>query len=262
MSRHVFIQVLCAFVLGGIAGGRSFEVVCPEAMSVPCHQIDNLDVTGRPSTTGECGPIESLFRDSVLAHDSLIVRIWTVRDTCGHAGSCFQSIRLTPGRPRIAILPLENLAAAEDGARVLIRLLADAVSASPTLDLIPAGKVDDALLRGRVRQPFLMDDDQRVKLAAALAADYFVVGSLLNYQSYEDQYSGPVPMISCTLQLQRATDGETVWSESLHAVGNDGEWLFGMGVEHDITRLGSKLARQAATKMAFHAIPKRCSGTQ
>ena len=235
------------------------EVTCPETVTTPCHQLEDLNVTGRPVVAGGCGEAALVFRDSTLARDSLVIRIWTVRDTCGGVQTCFQTIRLTPGHPRIAVLPLENLAAAEDGARVLMRLMAEAISSSPSLESISAGKVDDALLRGRVRQPFLMDDEQRVKLAAALDAQYFVVGSLLNYQVYEDQYSGPIPMISCALQLQRASDGKVVWSESLHAVGNDGEWVFGMGVEHDITRLGRDLAKRAATAISARAIGGRCS---
>ena len=259
MSRKFSSALILAFFMCGLAQGQAMDVICPETVTIPCHQLEDLNVTGRPVVAGGCGAAALEFRDSTLAPDSLVFRIWTVSDTCGGVQTCFQTIRLTPGRPRIAVLPLENLAAAEDGARVLVRLLAEAISAEPSLELISAGKVDDALLRGRVRQPFLMDDEQRSKLGATLDAQYFVVGSLLNYQSYEDQYSGPIPMISCALQLQRASDGKAVWSESLHAVGNDGEWLFGMGVEHDITRLGRDLAKRAATTISVRAAGRRCS---
>lgn len=259
MNCKLARALVLALLMCGLAQGQAMEVICPEAVTIPCHQLEDLSVTGRPAVVGGDGTAALEFRDSTLARDSLVIRIWNVSDTFGAVQTCFQTIRLTPGRPRIAVLPLENLAAAEDGARVLVRLLAEAVASSPVLELVSAGKVDDALLRGRVRQPFLMDDDQRSKLATTLDAQYFVVGSLLNYQVYQDQYSGPIPMIGCALQLQRASDGKTVWSESLHAVGNDGEWLFGMGVEHDITRLGRDLAKRAATAISTRAAGGRCS---
>jgi hypothetical protein len=104
-----------------------------------------------------------------------------------------------------------------------------------------------------------MDDEQRAKLSEMIDAQYFVVGSLLNYEVYQDPYSGPIPMISCTMQLQRAFDGKAVWSESIHAVGNDGEWLFALGVEHDITRLGRDLARQAAGEIADRLAKQPCA---
>lgn len=233
---------------------------CPEGREVPCRQLDDLDVTGRPSATGGCGPVAFFFRDSVLANDSLVVRIWTGTDSCGESQICFQPLTLLPGRPRLAVLPLENLSSAEEGGRVFQRLLEEALGDLAPTEFIAPAKVDDAVMRGRVRQPVLMDDEQRARLRKSLDAQYLVVGSLLNYEVYQDQYSGMIPMISCVLQLQRASDGKTLWSESLHAVGNDGEWLFAMGVEHDITRLGRKLARKAARAMAEHVSSAPCTG--
>lgn len=255
MRRVNYIVGALLHFAATVVNADPLVLTCPEARTVSCNQLDDLEITGEAVATGGCGAPLLLYRDSILAPDSLVLRIWSVADSCGGSQVCFQSIALTPGMPRIAVLPLENLSSAEDGARVLQRLLEDAMGKSENWITASPAKVDDAIMRGRVRQPVLMDDGQRRKLAEELDAQYFIVGSLLNYEVFQDQYSGPIPMISCALQLQRAADGRVVWSESLHAVGNDGEWLFALGVEHDITRLARNLASKAAS-----AVSKRLDG--
>lgn len=250
MRRFNYV-VAGLLVLGAApASADPLVLTCPNAKTVPCNQLDNLEQTGEAAASGGCGTPLLLYRDSILAPDSLVLRIWSVADTCGGSQVCFQSIMLTASISRVAVLPLENLSSAEEGPRVLQRLLEEAMSKSENWITVPPAKVDDAIMRGRVRQPVLMDDGQRRKLSLELDAHYFIVGSLLNYEVFQDQYSGPIPMISCALQLQRASDGKVVWSESLHAVGNDGEWLFALGVEHDITRLARKLATRAAAAVS------------
>lgn len=250
MNRLTWVLLTSIPLVSGSVLAEPLTITCPEARTVSCHALDDAATTGRPNVTGGCGPITLFYRDSVLAPDTLLVRIWAAEDTCGNQDVCFQVLTLSRLAPRVAVLPLENLSSAEEGSRVLQRLLEDALGGAGGVALITPAKVNDAIMRGRIRQPVLMDDDQRHRLSEALGADYFLVGSLLNYSTYQDQYSGPIPQISATLQLQRAHDGRTIWSESLHAVGNDGEWLFALGVEHDVTRLGGKLAKKAVSSFS------------
>ena len=258
MNRTPGIIVLLVLFLAVGAMADPLTVTCPDTKTIRCNQLEDMDVAGRAVAAGGCGAPALVFRDSTLAVDSLVIRIWTAADTCGAVEVCFQPLVLTPAVPRIAILPMENLSTGEEGARVLQRLLEEAMGESSTFVLISPAKVDEAIMRGRVRQPILMDDEQRRRLSQSIDATYFVVGSLLNYEVYQDQYSGPIPMISCALQLQRAHDGKAIWSESLHAVGNDGEWLFALGVEHDITRLGRNLAREAALHVSQNLLEQPC----
>lgn len=262
MYRLGVTIALLVFGSAAVVSADPLSLTCPPNQTIPCDQLDNLDRTGRAETVGGCGNASLMFRDSILAVDSLVIRIWTADDTCGESAVCFQSFALVSSIPRLAVLPLENLSSAEEGGRVLQRLLEDALGRSIDHILISPAKIDDAISRGRIRQPVLMDDDQRLKLSEAIDAQYFLVGSLLNYEVYQDQYSGPIPMISCALQLQRAHDGKTIWSESLHAVGNDGEWLFALGVEHDITRLGRGLARKVAEAIAEGLSEQPCSNAR
>lgn len=262
MNRPTWALLAVSLLAAGLIHAEPLTLTCPEGKTVSCHALDDAETAGRPIVSGGCGPITLFYRDSVLAPDTLLVRIWAAGDTCGNEEVCFQVLTLSRLVPRVAVLPLENLSSAEEGSRVMQRLLEDALSGAEGATLISPAKVDDAIMRGRIRQPILMDDDQRQRLSETLGADYFLVGSLLNYNIYQDQYSGPIPQISATLQLQRAGDGKTVWSESLHAVGNDGEWLFALGVEHDITRLGGELARKAAGAFyrILHDLP--CAGAR
>lgn len=255
--RHVVTLILLTLPLPA-AGAMAFDIQCPARVTVNCRDLGNTEVTGRPGWIDACGMPVVEYRDSIYVHDSLITRLWTVTDTCGEIRTCTQEIVLLRRPPRVAVLPLENLAAAEDGVRVIARLFEEAIRRHHQLELIPVGMAEDALLRARIRQPWLMDDEQRRRLAASLDAEYFVIGSLLNYRTYEDQYSGLIPVIGMTLHVQRASDGGVVWSESLHAVGNDGEWLFGLGVEHDITRLARNAARRSVEKFSNNMLSDPC----
>jgi len=252
------IALLLAIVSLTAPRARALELTCPDSITVACRHTGQTDVTGRPVTQSDCGGVTLEYRDSIVTGQTLLIRTWTASDSCGASQSCTQRIYFTQGHPRVAVLPFENLASAEDGVRVLARLLEEAISRAPALELIGAGRVEEALLRGRIRQPYVMDDEQRARLTAALDAEYFVIGSLLNYSTYNDQYAGPIPMIACTLQLQRAGNGEVIWSESIHAVGSDGEWLFGLGVEHDITRLASGIAGRSVEKFTERILDDPC----
>jgi hypothetical protein len=260
--QRAILALAIASVAGVLAQAQPLEIACPSATSVRCERMDDLDATGRVTVAGGCGDAKISYMDSVVVVDSTVYRRWTVTDTCGAAQQCVQAIHLIAGAPRIAVLPLENLAESEEGARVMVRLLEDALLRQPGVELIPAGQVDEAIMRGRVRQPFLMDDDQRARLTVALDASYYVVGSLLNYSSYDDAYSGRIPIIACAFQLQRSSDGRTIWSETVHAVGSDGEWLFGLGVEHDITRLAGHVASRAVQHLSPRAKALSCIGKQ
>ena len=251
-----------ATLASGSALAQELEISCPATATVRCERLDDLDATGHLVVSSGCGEAKISYSDSVVVIDSTVYRRWLVTDSCGSTKQCVQAIRLIAGAPRIAVLPLENLAESEDGARVMVRLLEDALLRQPGVELIPAGQVDESIMRGRVRQPFLMDDDQRARLTGALDASYYVVGSLLNYSTYDDAYSGRIPIIACAFQLQRSSDGKTIWSETVHAVGSDGEWLFGLGVEHDITRLAGHVADRAVQHLSPRAKALSCIGKQ
>jgi TolB-like protein len=160
-----------------------------------------------------------------------------------------QTIQIVPSRPRIAVLSFENLAESEEGARIFARLMQDQLAQFSRLDVIPAGEVEATVLRARIRLPILMDNEQSRNLQRALDADYFVLGTVIAYQTNQDPYAGPVPIAGISLQLRDARTGATVWSDTFHENGSAGEWLFGLGVEHDITRLAHSIARRAAGRL-------------
>ncbi|MEW5702005.1 MAG: hypothetical protein AB1792_07235 [Candidatus Zixiibacteriota bacterium] len=220
----------------------------PADIRVPCNRADDTQLTGLAEAEGGCGGTAIRFTDSVPAYggaDTVILRIWTGVDSCGETQIGIQKVTLQPIHPRIAVLPLENLAESEEGSRVLVRLLQNAILQATEVELISPGTVESGLLRARIRQPFLMEDEQRRRLGEGLEADYFLIGSLLAYETFDDPYSGRIPVVDCSFQLVTVSSGKAIWSETLHAVGSDGEWLFGLGVEHDITRLSGRLADKA-----------------
>ena len=265
-SRVFLVPAIAALLAGAgrevhAQDSMRIELQCPPHVVVPCNKPIDSTVT-LVAATSTCSPVTLSYSDKTApgATPALftITRTWTATDTCGQKRTCEQTIRVVPSRPRIAVLPFENLAEAEDGARVFARLMQDQLVQSPNLEVISSGEVETATLRARIRLPVLMDNDQNQRLRQVLNADYFVLGTILIYQTTADQYSGVIPVAGITLQLRDAVSGITAWSETYHEIGNSGEWLFGLGVQHDITRLAHSIAQQAAKKLKKVIKPVHC----
>lgn len=225
---------------------------CTPELVLGCNR--STDTTAIPvAATGGCSELTRSYTDQITPGSSpdryTITRTWTANDTCGGTQTCVQIISVVPSKARIAILPLENLAESEDGARIFARLLQDQLHQSTAFEVVPAGNVETATLRARIRLPVLMDDDQGRRLRDAIDADYFVLGTVIAYQTSTNAYSGVIPIVGVSLQLREGRTGKTVWSDTFHAAGDSGEWLFGLGVEHDITKLAHALARRALDRM-------------
>ncbi|MBI3871867.1 MAG: hypothetical protein HY304_02185 [candidate division Zixibacteria bacterium] len=262
--RSVWTLSLAVFV-AQVANAQTLPTLtltCPPDARIPCDHGTDTSLTGSATVAGGCGGSVVSFSDSILTSsergDTMLVRLWRVSDSCGQNQICRQRISLLPSPPEVAVLPLENLAGADEASRILARLLETVLGQSPHVRLVPAGAVEDAVLRQRVRQPYLMDDTQRQRLAGVLNAAYFLVGSVLAYKTVDDPYSGHIPTVACALQLTEARSGATVWSGTFHATGSDGEWLFGLGVEHDITRLAKRLADKAMRQATASLKPTVC----
>jgi len=254
--------ILLCGVHGNIHAQDTLGLVlqCPASVAVPCNRPIDSTVT-LVTASSNCGTVALSYSDSTrpgIAPDLYTtLRTWTATDTCGQSRTLVQTIHVVPPRPRIAVLPFENLAEAEDGARVFARLIQDQLIKSPNLDVISSGEVETATLRARIRLPVLMDDDQSQRLRRQLDTDYFVLGTIVAYQTTNDQYSGIIPIVGITVQLRNAVTGGTVFSETYHAIGNSGELLFGIGVQHDITRLAHSIAEKAVRKLnkMIQAVP-------
>lgn len=233
----------------------TLAIKCAAEATISCNHLTDSVGPWVPVTTGGCGPVSLSFLDrrepdNTMEGQYTITRSWIVADTCGTKQTCTQILHVVPARPRIAVLAFENLAGSEEGTRVFARLVESELAQSGRTELVPAGDVESAVLRARIRVPMLMDEDQRARLAVSLTADYFILGSILAYETFEDPYAGPVPVAGIAMQVRDAKTGITVWSDTFHAIGNSGEWLFGLGVEHDITRLAHAVSRHAVQKIA------------
>ncbi|MBI5867727.1 MAG: hypothetical protein HZB43_05465 [candidate division Zixibacteria bacterium] len=257
MSRALLRTIACiagAVLFAGTAlrtGAQEAEPIaiqCTADLTLGCNR--STDTTALPIiTTGGCSELVRTYEDKLTPGPSpdryTITRTWTATDTCGSAKSCVQTIHVVPSKPRLAVLPLENLAESEDGARIFARLLQDQLDQTSNFDVVAAGDVETATLRARIRLPILMDELQSQRLRQALDVDYFVLGTVIAYHTTTDVYSGVIPTVGVTLQLRDGRTGSTFWSDTYHATGDSGEWLFGLGVEHDITKLAHALAKRA-----------------
>lgn len=145
--------------------------------------------------------------------------------------------------PRVAVLPFESLSGNAESARIVTRLLQNALSARADIQLLDPGKVEDALASLRIRQPALMTESERQALSERLDFDLALVGSVLSYGTAQHPYAGVVALVSLTARVVRSEDGATVWADTRSKQGSDSQWLFGLGSKHDPALLADEMCR-------------------
>jgi hypothetical protein len=144
-------------------------------------------------------------------------------------------------RPRVALLPLENLALREDASTVMTRLLFVELVRSGACDMVEPGEVEAVMESLRVRPTGSLTTEQRGQFGARLRAAYFVVGTVLE-SGVSHTPDGDVPAVAVVLRLIDVASGQVEWAERCVRTGDDRERVFGWGRELNRDRLASTLA--------------------
>jgi TolB-like protein len=145
-------------------------------------------------------------------------------------------------RPRIAILPTQNLTGARAPVGQVGEWLRRAVAAGE-LEVVPEAGVDEVLAKFRIRSVSGLDRDGAAALRAGLAVDAVLVSSL------DVHLPGKQPAISITARLVSTEDPPRVlWMDRVAASGDDAPGLLGLGVVDRLDVLQAlSVARLAAS---------------
>jgi hypothetical protein len=144
-------------------------------------------------------------------------------------------------RPRVALLPLENLTLREDASTVMTRLLFVELVRGGACEMVEAGEVEAVMESLRVRPTGSLTSEQRGQFGARLRADHLVVGSVIE-SGVSRTPEGDVPAVAVVLRLIEVASGRVEWADLRVRTGDDRERVFGWGRELNRDRLASALA--------------------
>lgn len=158
--------------------------------------------------------------------------------------------------PSIAVLPFESVGPGEESGRVITRLFQNLLAAESGVQTADAGTVEDALIRLRIRVPVLATREQLDSLKAAIGCEYLLTGSVLTFGTREHPYAGKVGVVSMAVQVVRLDDGRLVWGKTISKQGSDGQWLFGLGTQHDPAVLAESMCRNLLNDIPWRLLPR------
>jgi len=139
-------------------------------------------------------------------------------------------------RPRVAMLPLEDLSGQSGVADRLTRIAFTALALTGAYEVVEPGQVDDALSEARVRSTGMLSQEQVATLVARLQTHWLLTGSALEY-GHTHTPDGDVPSVGIALRLIDGRSGRVRWADQRFRNGDDHETVFGWGREDDADRL-------------------------
>lgn len=145
-------------------------------------------------------------------------------------------------RPRIALLPLENLTTKAEAGEVLSRIVMMSLSRSAQCQVVEPGDVNAALDLLGIRYTGSVSRDQLQALAGKIGMDFLMVGSVLETGKVRTAYA-EVPSVGLALRVLDVTTGRVVWADMRFRDGADGETLFGWGRQTNEQKLADGLVR-------------------
>ena len=149
----------------------------------------------------------------------------------------------TAGQPRVALLPLENLAGKPEAADVVTRVMFAALGQTGAVELVEPGDVEARLSEYRIRTSGMLTTEQAVKLAGRLRADYLMTGTILEFGTVHTP-EGDVPSVGVSMRLLSNADGRVVWTAMRIRTGDDRETVFNWGRERSLERLTERTAAE------------------
>jgi TolB-like protein len=148
-------------------------------------------------------------------------------------------------RPRILVLPVENLAAAPVPLVQLIGPI-DRMVALAGADVISGAQVDDYLARYRIRYTGGVDRTAALAAKADLGADAILVTSVELYTTFP-------PRLGIAMRLVAAGDEPTLlWADGVSRAGDESPGLFRLGLILDFDRLQVEVLGALGTSLENH----------
>jgi hypothetical protein len=144
-------------------------------------------------------------------------------------------------RPRIALLPLENLTAVPDAAETVTRVVFVELVQKGSYDMVESGMVEGVMDSLRIRATGSVSQADLAAIGERLRAPWVLVGSVIEYDVAHTP-DGEVPSVGATLRLLDVATGQVRWANLSVRTGDDKERVLGIGREHSRERLTSAMA--------------------
>lgn len=139
-------------------------------------------------------------------------------------------------RPRVAVLPLEDLTGQTGAADRMTRVLFTVLAQTGAYEVVEPGTVDMALSDARVRSTGMLSREQIQMLTKELETRWLLTGSALEFGHVRTP-DGEVPSVGIALRLIDGESGRVRWADQRYRNGDDRETVFGWGHESDADRL-------------------------
>jgi curli biogenesis system outer membrane secretion channel CsgG len=173
---------------------------------------------------------------------------------CGPSMRPFASKNLSGAEGlKMAILPFDNLSATQGAGKTMENLMLVEFLKNSPARIIDPGEMTEALSQERVRLATSIPKETIKRLGKSLGANFFIIGIVHEYQMQMASGAGgagQVPVLSITMRIIDAENGEIVWAINAARRGNDRETVFGIGRVESIDRLAEETSREVAEAFA------------
>jgi TolB-like protein len=147
-----------------------------------------------------------------------------------------------PGRPRVALMPFENLSGREEQSEIFTKVFFAQLVASGAVEMVDPIQVDGAMEALRIRAAGSMTLAQIRAMADTLHVPYILLGSVLESGTIQTS-DATIPAVGATLRMVDTASGRVLWAGVDFRSGEDHEKVFGWGRVRSTERLIMVLAQ-------------------
>lgn len=151
---------------------------------------------------------------------------------------------VTGERPRLALLPLENLSGHPEAGDLVTRVVFVTLERTGCCELVEPGEVEALLAELRLRTPGMLARAEVAELSSRLRAPYLMLGTILESGPVRTP-DGEVPSVGLALRLVSGDSAKVLWSGLKVRTGEDRETVFGWGRERSLERVTERTAQGA-----------------
>jgi len=154
---------------------------------------------------------------------------------------------------KMAILPFDNLSAAQGAAKTMENLVLVEFLRLPLFSIVEPGEVSAALSEARVRLATNIPKETVLKLGKDLGVDLLMLGVVQEHEMKRFSGaggSGEIPVVAISVRILETRTGSIVWAANINRAGNDRETVFGIGKIQSINELAAETAVELARACA------------
>jgi hypothetical protein len=153
------------------------------------------------------------------------------------------AVDVAGARPRVALLPFENLSPRPDAGDRLSRVFAGVLGETGACQPVEPGDIEQVFAELRIRDVNGITRESIPRVAQRLDAEWLLAGTILEYGAQRTP-EGDVPSVGVALRLLDGRNGRTAWTATRVRTGEDRESLFGIGRVRSLDQLAEQLARE------------------